>query len=656
MLFLDFETKSECDLKKHGTQIYASHPSTEPLCCAFKLDGSPAIWHPGEKLPPFVRRYITQTDGLVAAFNAQFDRLIWENEFTDLPIPLERWYCVAAQCRVNAMPGNLADASRALTGKAMKDIRGAQLIRMMSIPPFQWTPELQREMDDYCIQDVNATHYVFQHTRRLSPREHEDWLVNERINDRGVEVDTELAELATRYATAEAFAIGQRLEALTKGRITKHTQTQRVKDYLLEKAPNLRKFMEVEKQGEIKLSLDKNIRARIATGLADHVVDIDDPSVAEVIQLVDDGNLSSVAKFQKMLDMADGHDDCIRGAFVYAGAGQTQRFASRGLQLHNFKRDCFTPDDTESLVEKMRHGYTLANPMKTLSKLLRPAITGDLIIGDWSQIEARVLPWLANAPDAEDRLDVFYRCDRDPKADDVYTLTSNALRLNSRQAGKVVELACGFGGGRGAMSVMARAYGLSMKDYEMDRAIMTWRGVNEWAPIFWRELEVAALNAMSNPGQAYAAGMVAYCFYPELIGGTLVCTLPGGSMIQYPRAKLERDSYGEVITALKANWKPKQGEKEWPRVKLWHGLLAENVTQATAAAILREALRECGEYNLPVVAHVHDEIIVDLASEPRRRSAPHAAARLQQIMEEPCEWVEGLPLKAVPIIAQRYGK
>ena len=87
---------------------------------------------------------------------------------------------------------------------------------------------------------------------------------------------------------------------------------------------------------------------------------------------------------------------------------------------------------------------------------------------------------------------------------------------------------------------------------------------------------------------------------------------------------------------------------EWPRYKLWGGLLAENVTQAFCAALLRNALSQSPH----VVMHVHDEICCEVP----REDAQQFADQLQLIMETPPSWAVGLPLEAVPQILTRYGK
>lgn len=671
MLYIDFETRSKADLKKVGTVAYATDPSTEIICMGWRIGDEKGVMYRGAKQMPAQVMQALKNGNFIVAWNAQFDRLIWENciapEYSGTDLPLARWYCSAAQMRVNALPAALADASKAVFGTNNKDFRGPQLIRTLSIPrddgTFNEDPALTKEMGEYCAQDVDLMYDLVNSTRRMSQDEHKHYINNEVVNDYGIRVNRNLAKHAVSYATAETAELGKHLHDLTGGHITKHTQVARIKDWVLKHSDKTtHKLMTVYKKDEKKISLDKAVRQRVLAADDDHAITLK-PQVREVIEMVDMANKSSVAKFQKMLDMNVTEPDGtgrVKGAFVYAGASQTQRYASRGLQLHNFPRDCLDDDDHIELLRAMQNDDHIDNILFKLSRSLRSAIIPGagcrLVVGDWSQIEARALPWLANTKNAEKRLDVFRECDADPDAVDLYTRTSNDLGLGDRQLGKVTELSLGYGGGKGALMHMANVYGIHMAAPLATTIVDKWRAANGWAVGFWGGLEQAAKTAIANPGKSAIVGRVTYNFYPDLIGGTLVASLPGGINIQYPRAKLEtqQTKFGErtAITALKANWTPAAGEKEWPRVTLWRGLLAENVTQALCGGILRYAVDECLYNDLPVVGHVHDEIILDVPI----IEAEEVSGLLKEIMEDTPSWLTGLPLAAEPTTMTRYGK
>jgi len=651
-LLLDFETRSRVDISKAGADQYATDPSTDILCLGLSNlhNGDNVLWYPSDG--PLHARWTMQLKlaGQIWAHNARFDQLIYECigvEDYGFPLLHEKvWACTSAMARVNALPASLDDATRALNTSHRKNHRGGYLIRQLSIPDkdtgeFRKNAKLLTEMGEYCLDDVRATTELKERLRPMSEEELQDWQVNERINDRGIRIDRELATLAIRYAEDEKAEIADRLSYLTAGVITAHSQTKRLAKYLSEilaPVPHLRELLFKSSDiGERKLSCDKNIRETL---LAEPELPAD---IREIVQLVQDGGKSSVSKFERMLAMADRDTGRVHGVFVYAGAGQTKRYASRGLQLHNMARDCFSPAETEALKEDMRAGKALPKPvMHTLSKLLRPALwpqAGNVfVVGDWSAIEARVLPWLANSPGSEEALNVFRR------GEDVYMATATGMGINDRQIGKVANLSLGYGGAAGAFNAMAKNYGVELIASEVVRVVKRWRKANQWAVDFWRNLERAAKRAVLNPEKVFHAGKVRYV----CLGGALYCILPDQSTIQYCDARYDPEN--DAVSCLKPSVKPKVDDPEWPRMRLWGGLQAENITQAVAACLLRELLRRLDKK--PVVAHVHDEVILEVPS----MDADENITLLQREMESPPPWAEGLPLKAVPVKMLRYGK
>jgi DNA polymerase len=275
------------------------------------------------------------------------------------------------------------------------------------------------------------------------------------------------------------------------------------------------------------------------------------------------------------------------------------------------------------------------------------------VVGDWSAIEGRVLPWLANSRGSEKVLEVFRA------GQDIYLHTAAAMGIDSRQIGKVATLALGFQGGVNAFQSMARNYALIITDEQAQHVVDTWRGSNSWAVVFWRKLDTAASDAVKYPNTWRKAGRIRYIFTPHMLDGTLLCVLPDDSTIQYPKARLELvdTPWGEkkpAVTYAKAGILPSAGEDEWPRQTLYAGLACENATQAVAAVLLRDALYECDTYGdeLPVVLHVHDEIVVEVPD----GEEDYALTNLQRVMEYTPAWAEGLPLEAKPKITLRYGK
>jgi DNA polymerase len=618
MLWVDFETRSHCDLPSRGVYNYAQHPSTEVICMSYAFDdGEVQTWRP---IHPFPERVANWT-GQIRAHNAAFERLILKHVL-GLDFKLEQFYCTATQARANCAPGSLEDVGRFAGAGMRKDHKGKALVRKFCLPPFSYDDPA--ELIAYCEQDVRAMRAISQSLRELSPEELSDYHVNERINDRGVKVDVDLARAAMRYAATENAEIQAHVLAITEGAVPT-VRSPRMREWVLARLTPEQLELAVK---DDKPSMDKTVRANLLA------CDDLDPDVREVVQSADDLWASSVAKFARMVDLA-GPDDRVRGAFVFAGGSATGRASSYGLQVHNFTRKC--AKDPEAVRQSMVRGHEIVpkhgkRTTDVLRGMLRPALIGDFTVADWSAIEARVNPWLSNHPAAESVLDTFRR------GDDIYVREARAIFRTEdiddeqRQIGKVAILACGFGGSVGAFAAMGRAYGISLPESQARTIVDAWRRANPWAVRFWSQLEEAATVALRRPGTEVTAGRITY-----LSDNThLWYMLPSGRILCYPYARFDEDG----ITYARASWKPRADAAEWPRARLWKGLLCENVVQATAADLLRHALRGLDG----VVLHVHDEIVVE------------GDCDLGAAMCRAPDWATGLPLKASVKKMTRYGK
>lgn len=338
---------------------------------------------------------------------------------------------------------------------------------------------------------------------------------------------------------------------------------------------------------------------------------------------------------------------------------------------------------------------------KKLALLLRPAFIArpekTLVWGDFSNIEARVLPWLAASPGAEAKLDIFRAVDKDPSVPDVYMRTGSTLAGESvdemwtaykdkehpqhkravtvRQAfGKVPELSLGFGGAIGALMAMAANYGVFFESAVAKKLVPDWREDNAWAVDFWGKhnrnesygIWGAANSAIENPNTPYEAGRVAYVYDPDYLGGTLFCALPDERILTYPSIKWEwrevKDKKtGELVDRYQLTF-----IKSYGRVAAWYGKFAENITQAVAASVLRRTMkrldkewhavdaktrRRLSEW-MPMVMHTHDEIV----TEPWESEAEPVAEALRGIMQRNDDWDAGLPLAAEITTSWYYSK
>lgn len=645
--WVDIETRSACDLRENGLYNYAVDPSTRLLCISYAIDdGEVKLWRPGEPkklLAPFLKH-----TGEYRAHNAAFERVVL-NALGVLDLPVARWLCTSAQARANNMPGSLEDIGRFIGSGMRKDHRGAFLIRKLCVPnkngEFCDDGLLLAELYEYCRQDVRAMREVSKAIRQLTASEREDYWINERINDRGILVDTALADAAVRYSAEEQKELTRIVEVLTAGEI-KTVRSPKMREWVYARVgPDARKVMTALG----KTSLDKSVRQNLLQ-LAEDNPDEISPTVKELLQCVEDISASSVAKFARAAALASRRDGRIRGAFVFSGGSATGRYSSYGLQLHNFSRAVAA--DPESVRDAMVQGNPIAphygpSVASVLRSMLRPvlrAAEGDkYVVADWASIEARITPWVANSPAGVKKLEMFtggvdiYKVN----AASAFNVPYGTITKEQRQIGKVMELACGFAGGVGAFQTMGHAYGVVLSEDRSQVMVNAWRDVNRWAQPYWSQLERAYNAAYRNPGHEFSVGRVAYLYDAT----HLWCALPSGRLLCYPFLRADNDG----LSYAKATWKPAADAAEWPRARLWRGLVCENITQAIAADLLRAALKKLDH----VVLHCHDEIVLEVSES----DTTLALGRLTDVMVNDLpDWAKGLPMSVEGSVMSRYGK
>lgn len=691
--------------------LWNAHRTGPPLCLT--VQGKPVEVPPGLPFPEELAAHFELShDASIWCHNAQFERLVsWFVLCPDFDVPeprLEAFYCTANLARARALPAKLDNLCRAvgLPVDKQKDREGKQLIRELCIPQadgeFHWPAARMSQFAEYCRQDVTAEVFAARKVITdfggdLDIEDLEQFWISERINDRGITVDMATAKAAQSYAEAEQEELTRELVELTKGAVTTPRQFARAKDWLLPRlSEDLANLLKVYKKGEKKVSLDAH-RRKLLLDQEELEPGCLSWEVFDFVNCLDEAGKTSVHKFKAMQSRADPEDNRVRGAYIANGALQTGRYSSVGLQVHNFVRD--VAEDPDQIARILAENEPLERVMHTLASMLRPTLIApqghSLVTGDLASIEACALPWLADDRRAAGRLKTFR------EGGDIYVSTANRLFPGKgeeyRQTGKVTELSMGYGGAVGALLAMARTYGVVISETEAIPIVKGWRRDNRWCVDFWYATSAAVAGAYMNPGAWVPSGKLHYYFHDQGIGqvkvmrysknlekrttkpvehdtwvdtkyGLLVCRLPSGRLLYYPRMaiapfyrwdperQLETKS-NAVASSLKGTWTPAADEPEadWPRVLLWHGLLVENATQATCADILRECLAriDSGAKDWsPVVLHTHDEIVLECLTE----SGALAAARLKVEMEKRCHWTDDeFPLRAEVYVSSRYG-
>lgn len=648
--YLDIETRSQCDLNFFGLRRYAEDPTTELICCAYAFDDEPVKFFWGaDPCPEDLKAYLAG-DGLIVAHNAQFERDLFDfvvcSDYSLPTIEPTRWRCSMVQSLTNGHPAALKEMALSLGLPFQKQAEGTRLIRAYCCPGFTdiyTVPNDLGAIKAYCVSDVLVMRAAAQGMRPLSDAEWAEYHLTATVNERGIPVDVPLAEAVLGYSTEISDDANAELARITDGTTLKHTARKARDAFVLPRlTEHQKKLITVYKKGVAKYSFDQDHRS--------YLLECDDldAGVADLLEQIDNAGSSSLTKFATA---AHTHvDGLVRHTLQFNGA-QTGRYTSRGLQVHNMVRDAFRQKDADALAALILGDYEIDAPAKTMARLARSMVMDErgIYFVDWSAIEGRVAPWLANDPQGQPRLDLF------AAGGDIYIAAVESMfalhgeaAVAARQTGKVAELSLGYGGGVGALTRMAKNYGMVFSEQEARDIVQRWRAANPWAVEAWADFEWAAREAVETPMTPFEAGRCTYQSDSEY----LWCALPSGRLLAYPKPLIEfvDDPFGGGYKAtFQTSNKPAADAEGRVRKPLRGALIYQNAVQGAAACLLRHALVAAEAAGLDIRMHCHDEIV---------GVGPEVdGQRLNDVMLDAPDWAVGLPLATGGVAYQtRWGK
>lgn len=635
---LDFETYSECDIRRAGAWAYSAHPSTRVICMAFAVDaGAPEVLTEDElgTMPDI----FNDPRAEFHAWNSFFEFAIWSNVLGWRLPPLERWYDTAAAAAACALPRSLGECGAVLDlpDDMAKQKRGRYLIQRLSKPQRDGArcrdPELLSEMYEYCQRDVIAEREIGRKIPPLSEKERRVWLLDQEINTRGVFVDRQGVKTAIEILKGATERLEGRVVEVSDGELTNVRQIQRVATFC-------------ESRGVRLESLTKQHVAETLTR--------DDlpPEVRGVLELRQQLGQSSTAKFEALNNLIQHvDDDRARGLLRYHGAS-TGRWSGNNFQPQNLPRGEFndiTAEDyrDERPAEALDWLEALYGcPMSALSSSIRSVISAPsgrrLIVADYSAIEARVLPWLAGQSDV---LDVFRGHGKiyEYTASQIYRKPIEAVTKEERFVGKVATLALGYQGGAKAFRAMAEGYGVDIPDELAETVKHDWRHANRNVVAYWYAVERAAVDAVNNPGEVFRCRSIAF----KRSGDFLMLRLPSQRLLRYYRPELREGKFGREQVCFEGR---DSVTGKWRRQFTYGGKLVENITQATARDIMVGGMFAVARAGYDIVLTVHDELIAE-ADE-----GFGTAEEVERLMCDAPDWARGLPLRAEGFEAKRYRK
>ena len=631
-LYVDTETYSSIDITKAGAFKYMEAPDFEILLLPYAWNDEPVrvldLTDPQdrEELPDIIAGLL-DPNTVKIAHNAPFERSAYHRQFGQY-MPPEEWEDTMILSAMNGLPMSLDAVGEALNLPQQKLREGKALInyfckpckptianggRTRNLP--HHAPDKWERFKEYAKMDVVAMREIHHMLRRfpIPDWERKVWALDARINERGVLIDKELAQAA--IDVDEAFKEEHTAELRKLTSLDNPNSVAQLKEWL---------------EG-VGVSVDSLNKATV-TDLRSTVPDPKTRRVLELRQLL---GKTSTKKYEAMTNAACD-DDRVRGLLQYYGAGRTGRWAGRLVQVQNLPQNHIDRIDEVRELVRDRDLDTLElcydNVPDVLSQLIRTAFIAKeghtFLVCDYAAIEARVIAYLAGE---KWRMDVF------AKGGDIYCSSASQMfkvpvekhgvNGHLRQKGKIAELACGYGGGVGALIAFG-ADKMGLSEDEMQDIVTQWRQASPTIPRFWRDTENAARTALQNPGKTTTLP----CGVKYLRDSkALRCRLPSGRILSYWDARLDVNGN---ICFMGQN----QTTRKWEKTDTWGGKLVENIVQAYARDCLAVALLRIDEAGYNITFHVHDEIVVEAPEGNRWED-------VAEIMGRPIPWAPGLLLR-----------
>lgn len=636
-LSIDIETYSPINLAKTGVYKYCNHPDFEILLFSYAEDESTVCTvdlASGEQLPAEILRALDDPAVVKWAYNAAFERTCL-SAYLGRRLDPAGWRCSMIWAATLGLPLSLKNVGAVLNLDAQKMSEGKNLIKYFCVPDKHGhqrlpgsDPDGWRLFKTYNARDVEVETQIRSKLANFPVPDYlwEQYEVDQRINDRGIRIDTTLA--------ANAIAIDEEHRAQALARAQELTG--------LDNPASPLQLQEWLNQHGCPIE-------SMAKESVDDALAYASGEVKEALELRQELSRSSVAKYRKMIDVTCT-DQRTHGLLQFYGANRTGRWAGRLVQVQNLPRN-YLPDLTQAR-GLVRDGNGEALDMlypsvpDTLSQLIRTAFIPSegcrFIVADYSAIEARVLAWLAGE---ETTLAAF------KNGEDLYCTTASTMfgvpvekhgaHSELRQKGKIAVLACGYNGSVGALKAMG-ALKMGLSEDELQPIVDAWRQANPNIVQLWHEVDNAATRAISTSRPLTLRNLGF-----EKKSGMLFITLPSGRRLTYVKPGIGVNRFGGTSITY---WG--QGvSRKWQKLETYGGKLVENIVQATARDLLAEAITRIENAGHQIVMHIHDEVVID---EPINSGT--TVTDICALMNELPEWAEGLPIDAAGYECDFYQK
>jgi DNA polymerase len=638
VISIDIETFSDIDLGKCGVYRYAESPSFDILLFSYSMDDGQIKLidlASGEKLPEEIINALMDASIIKTAFNANFERVCLMKYLCrvlgkEVYLDPSSWRCSEVQAAMLGLPLHLEGVAQVLQLKEQKMSEGKALIRYFCMPckptaanggrtrnlPSD-APEKWEQFKAYNIRDVGVELAIRKKLEKypIPEAEHDLYVLDQKINDRGFQADMNFVMQAITCDRQFSVAATEKAYELTG--LENPNSVAQFKDWLIGRGvevENLSKKNVQELVGETKGEVKEALKLRLLMAK------------------------TSVRKYEA-LERAVCSDGRVHGLLQFYGANRTGRWAGRLVQVQNLPQNHL--EDLKLARDLVKEGrfedieLLFGNTPGVLSELIRTAFVPKeghrFIVADFSAIEARVISWLAGE---KWRLEVFASHGKiyEAAASMMFHVPIEEVTKGSplRQKGKISELACGYGGGVGALKAMG-ALEMGVEEDELQGLIDNWRTANPRIVNFWWEVDKAAITAVKERIKTRTHGII---FTYQ--SGMLFVTLPSGRNLVYVKPKLMLNKFGrEGLT-----YEGIGATKKWERIETYGPKIVENIVQATSRDLLADAMLRLDQAGFAIVAHVHDEVICEV---PEGKTS---VEEICSLMSKGPKWAQGLPLTA----------
>ncbi len=643
---LDFETRSDLDIKVVGGFRYAEDRSTETLIVAFSLGREEPtgvdLTQPWAKVKSALEPLFDAVDKgrVICAHNAHFERNIWELQLDHWPVAprATQWSCTAARARMLALPGSLDGAALALGVNTRKDKRGTELINLFSKPQKRkgelfWVQPHERPEDfeafiEYCCQDVRVERELDRILPDLSPVEQATFLLDYKINSYGMPVNMDRVRKADAFVEEYSAALQKRCIEISG---YKPTQREKTLEFLKRRGHTLPNLQALTVEAFAKTE-----------GLAPDLVELMDHR----IELSRAGT-----KKLKAIQNCVSDDGRVRGGFLYSAAS-TRRWSSTGVQMHNLQKPEgeTDPEIALSLLDDDPFDLCLMfnRPLTVLAQSIRGFFESEetFLIADYSSVEPRGLAWSA---DESWMLEAYVRNEDAYKiaAGRVYGVPPTQVDSAKRFMGKQLVLGCGYGMGPPRFVEACAKFGRILTLDQSSEAVYAYRNSVPNIVKFWRQVEMACIRA-TRDWKNVQVGQ--FTFRPETLANgfrVLYVDMPSGT-IAYPKPSLGTSEWnGEIRSTF--NFYTPLGSS-WIKTDTFGGSLVENIIQALTRDILRDGLLAADKAGFRIPGHVHDEAIAE------GTESKDDLRQFEELLCNSSEWAEGFPIRTEGFMSKVYTK